>query len=205
VGQGGPGATCKWPCNGVFDLPALLARLAAHLRAAWNLATVRVLVIVEGGIMSEKALRIIVALPLVYLSPVAASAFHLQEATIADIHRHPGQGTDGDDDCWFLPLSESTPIMNNTSKATWMPASCLAMASRSSTLGALMTLNPKQALQAADSAPNMPDALETARVLDDALPQPPLWPPSSEALPQSCSGRTETFALRDRVDNRDPL
>jgi hypothetical protein len=44
-------------------------------------------VIVAGCIMGEKALRIIVASLLLYLSGVAARVFHRQEETIADINR----------------------------------------------------------------------------------------------------------------------
>src|SRR5215475_3598225 len=78
------------PRHGAFGPPARLARLVAPpptLRAAWDLATMRVVVILEGRIMGEKALRIIIASLLLFLWPLAASAFHLQEATIADIQR----------------------------------------------------------------------------------------------------------------------
>jgi Asp-tRNA(Asn)/Glu-tRNA(Gln) amidotransferase A subunit family amidase len=134
----------------------------------------RVPVILEGRIMGEKALRIIIASLLLYLWPSAASAFHLQEATIADIHRailakdltatalvglylkridaYNGQCVKGDVGAGGFVLGDIEPIEH------------------AGKLGALMTLNirgKRSKTDAADSAPNMPDALETARALDE--------------------------------------
>jgi hypothetical protein len=66
-------------------MPASLRRRL--LAGGMELATVRVPVIVEGRIMGEKAAPCHCCLAVLYLSPVAAGAFHLQEATIAHIHR----------------------------------------------------------------------------------------------------------------------
>ncbi|MCL2428864.1 MAG: amidase family protein [Alphaproteobacteria bacterium] len=123
--------------------------------------------------MSDEALRIIASL-LLYLWPVAASAFHLQEATIGEIHRailareltatalvglylkridaYNGQCVKGDADAGGLVLGAIEPVEH------------------AGKLGALMTLNirgRRSRTAAADSAPDMPDALDTARALDD--------------------------------------
>src|SRR6266478_5793752 len=124
--------------------------------------------------MGGKALRIVIASLLLGLWPFAANAFHLQEATVADIHRailakeltatelmglylkrieaYNGQCVKGDVDAGGLVLGDIEPIEH------------------AGKLGALMTLNirgQRSKTDAADSVPNMPDALETARALDE--------------------------------------
>ncbi len=124
--------------------------------------------------MGGKALRIVIASLLLGLWPFAANAFHLQEATVADIHRailakeltatelvglylkrieaYNGQCVKGDVDAGGLVLGDIEPIEH------------------AGKLGALMTLNirrKRSKTDAADSVPNMPDALETARALDE--------------------------------------
>src|SRR5262249_3922378 len=119
-------------------------------------------------------LRTAIASVLLALSPFTASAFHLQEATIADIHRgilakeltatelvdlylkrieaYNGQCVKGDVDASGLVLGDIEPIEH------------------AGKLGALMTLNirgKRSKTDAADNAPNMPDALEAARALDE--------------------------------------
>jgi hypothetical protein len=94
-------------------MPALLRRRS--LADGREFARVRVPVIVEERIMGEKVAPCHCCPAVLYLSPVAASAFHLQEATIAHIHRAIlAKELMGEDRS--LPSSESTPIMNNTSK-----------------------------------------------------------------------------------------
>jgi Asp-tRNA(Asn)/Glu-tRNA(Gln) amidotransferase A subunit family amidase len=124
--------------------------------------------------MDGKALRIAIASVMLALWPFAANAFHLQEATIADIHRailakeitatelvglylkrieaYNGQCVKGDVDLGGLVLGDIEPIEH------------------AGKLGALMTLNirgKRSKTDAADGAANMPDALETARALDE--------------------------------------
>jgi len=124
--------------------------------------------------MGEKTLRIVVASLLLGLWPVSANAFHLQEATIADIHRailakeltaaelvglylkrieaYNGRCVKADVDAGGLVLGDIEPIEH------------------AGKLGALMTLNircKRSKTDAADSVPNMPDALESARALDE--------------------------------------
>jgi Asp-tRNA(Asn)/Glu-tRNA(Gln) amidotransferase A subunit family amidase len=124
--------------------------------------------------MGEKALRTITASLLLGLLPFAANAFHLQEATIADIHRailakeltatelvglylkrieaYNGRCVKADVDAGGLVLGDIEPIEH------------------AGKLGALMTLNirgKRSRTDAADSVPNMPDALESARALDE--------------------------------------
>ena len=116
----------------------------------------------------------VIAALLLGLWPFAASAFHLQEATIADIHRailakeltatelvslylkrieaYNGQCVKGDADGSGFVLGDIEPIEH------------------AGKLGALMTLNirgKRSKTDAADGAPNMPDALEAARALDE--------------------------------------
>ncbi len=125
--------------------------------------------------MGEKALRIVVASLLLGMWPFAAmGSFHLEEATIADIHRailakeltatelvrlylkrieaYNGQCVKGDADAGGLVLGDIEPIEH------------------AGKLGALMTLNvrtKRSKTDAADRAPDMPDALEAARALDE--------------------------------------
>src|SRR5258706_508194 len=124
--------------------------------------------------MGEKTLRTVVASLLLGLWPVAATAFHLKEAPVADINRailakdltatelvglylkrieaYNGQCVKGDVDAGGLVLGDIEPIEH------------------AGKLGALMTLNirrKRSKTDAADSVPNMPDALETARALDE--------------------------------------
>src|SRR6266436_7457475 len=116
--------------------------------------------------MGGKALRIVVVSLLLALWPLVANAFHLQEATIADIHRailakeitatelvglylkrieaYNGQCVKGDVDAGGLVLGDIEPIEH------------------AGKLGALMTLNirrKRSKTDAADSVPNMPDAV----------------------------------------------
>jgi Asp-tRNA(Asn)/Glu-tRNA(Gln) amidotransferase A subunit family amidase len=125
--------------------------------------------------MGEKALCTVMAALVLGLWPFAAMGnFHLQEATIADIHRailakeltatelvglylkrieaYNGQCVKGDVDATGFVLGDIEPIEH------------------AGKLGALMTLNirgKRSNTDAADSDPNMPDALETARALDE--------------------------------------
>jgi amidase len=124
--------------------------------------------------MGEKTLRTVVASLLLGLWPVAGNAFHLQEATIADIHRailakeltatelvglhlkrieaYNGQCVKGDVDAGGLVLGDIEPIEH------------------AGKVGALMTLNirgKRSKTDAADSAPSMPDARDAARALDE--------------------------------------
>jgi Asp-tRNA(Asn)/Glu-tRNA(Gln) amidotransferase A subunit family amidase len=129
--------------------------------------------------MGEKALRTVMASAVLGLWPFAAmGSFHLQEATIADVHRailakeltatelvglylkrieaYNGQCVKGDVDASGFVLGDIEPIEH------------------AGKVGALTTLNirgKRSKTDAADSDPNMPDALETARALDDEFAQ----------------------------------
>ena len=151
--------------------------------------------------MGEKTLRTVTASLLLGLWPFAANAFHLQEATIADIHRailakeltatglvglylkrieaYNGQCVKGDADAGGLVLGDIEPIEH------------------AGKLGALMTLNirgKRSKTDAADSAPNMPDALETARALDEEFAR-------TGRLKGSLHG--VVFAVKDQFDTFD--
>jgi amidase len=125
--------------------------------------------------MFRMQLRTFVVSVVLGLWPFAASAgFHLQEATIADIHRailakeltatelvglylkrieaYNGQCVKGAVDANGFVLGDIEPI------------------EKAGKLGALMTLNirgKRSKTDAADNDPNMPDALEAARALDE--------------------------------------
>src|SRR6516164_8585090 len=129
--------------------------------------------------MGSTPFRILVTSIMLALWPFAAmGSFHLQEATIADIHRailakeltatelvglylkrieaYNGQCVKGDVDATGFVLGDIEPIEH------------------AGKLGALMTLNirgKRSNTDAADSDPNMPDALETARALDEDFAQ----------------------------------
>jgi amidase len=124
--------------------------------------------------MGDKVLRIAMVSVLLGLWPFAAmGSFHLQEATIADIHRailakeltaaelvglylkrieaYNGQCVQGAVDANGFVLGDIEPIEH------------------AGKLGALMTLNirgKRSKTDASDNDPSMPDALETARALD---------------------------------------
>jgi len=125
--------------------------------------------------MGEKVLRTAMVSLLLGLWPFAAmGSFHLQEATIADIHRailakeltatelvglylkrieaYNGQCVQGAADANGFVLGDIEPIEH------------------AGKLGALMTLNirgKRSKTDVADSDPNMPDAFEVARALDE--------------------------------------
>src|SRR5215468_8010727 len=151
--------------------------------------------------MGEKALRTITASLLLGLWPFAANAFHLQEATIADIHRailakeitatelvglylkrieaYNGQCVKGDVDAGGFVLGDIEPIEH------------------AGKVGALITLNirgKRSKTDAADSDRNMPDALETARGLDDEFAQ-------TRRLKGPLHG--VVFAIKDQFDTFD--
>jgi amidase len=123
--------------------------------------------------MSRAALRIVVAAALGVWPLAATAAFHLEEATIADIHRailakeltatqlvglylkrieaYNGQCVKGATDANGYVLGDIEPI------------------EKAGKLGALMTLNirgKRSRTDTADNDPAMPDAFETARALD---------------------------------------
>jgi Asp-tRNA(Asn)/Glu-tRNA(Gln) amidotransferase A subunit family amidase len=151
--------------------------------------------------MGEKALRTVTASLLLGLWPFAASAFHLEEATIADIHRailakeltatelvglylkrieaYNGQCVKGDVDAGRLVLGDIEPIEH------------------AGKLGALMTLNirgKRSKTDAADSVPAMPDALEAARALDEEFAR-------TGRLKGTLHG--VVFAIKDQFDTFD--
>ncbi len=124
--------------------------------------------------MGEKAFRTAMASLVIGLWPFAASGFHLEEATIADIHRailakeltatelvglylkriaaYNGQCVKGDADASGFVLGDIEPIEH------------------AGKLGAIMTLNvrgKRSKTDVADNDPRMPDALEAARALDE--------------------------------------
>src|SRR6516225_2144827 len=127
-----------------------------------------------GRKMGEKALRTVMASAVLGLWPFAAmGSFHLEEATIADIQRailakeltatelvglylkrieaYNGQCVKGDVDANGFVLGDIEPIEH------------------AGKLGALVTFNirgKRSKTDAADSDPDMPDALEAARALD---------------------------------------
>ena len=122
--------------------------------------------------MGRKALRAVMVAGLALWPLAAAAGFHLQEATIADIHRailakeltatelvrlylkrietYNGQCVQGAADPNGFLLGDIEPI------------------EKAGKIGALMTLNirgKRSKTDAADNDPNMPDALEAARAL----------------------------------------
>src|SRR5258708_18118164 len=126
--------------------------------------------------MGGNAHRTVIASLLRGLWPLPASAFHLQEATIADIHHailakeitatelvglylkrieaYNGQCVKGDVDAGGFVLGDIEPIEH------------------AGKLGALTTPNipgKRSKTDAADSVPHMPDALETPPALDEGF------------------------------------
>jgi len=151
--------------------------------------------------MGEKALRTIMLTVALGLWPFVAMGFHLQEATIADIHRailakeltatelvrlylkrieaYNGQCVRGDADASGFVLGDIEPIEH------------------AGKLGALMTLNirgKRSKTDTADSDPNMPDALETARALDEEFARTGRLKGPLHAV---------VFALKDQFDTFD--
>jgi amidase len=124
--------------------------------------------------MGRKAFPAVMVAGLALWPLAAAAGFHLQEATIADIHRailakeltatelvrlylkrietYNGQCVQGAADPNGFLLGDIEPI------------------EKAGRIGALMTLNirgKRSKTDAADNDPNMPDALEAARALDE--------------------------------------
>jgi hypothetical protein len=156
-------------------MPASLRRRS--LAGGMEFATVRVPVIVEGRIIRESGS--VSLLPCCSLS-IAGCCRRVSSPrgdNCSHPSRHPGQGTDGDDRS--LPASESTPIMNNTSKTdvdagfvpgdierTWRYRADPSTPASSAPDDPQYPSRPSTT-DAADSAPPTPDALETARALDE--------------------------------------
>jgi Asp-tRNA(Asn)/Glu-tRNA(Gln) amidotransferase A subunit family amidase len=124
--------------------------------------------------MGGKALRTALASLLLGLWPFAASGFHLQEATIADIHRAilAKELTATELVGLYLKRIEAYngQCVKGSADANGFVLGDIEAIEHAGKLGALMTLNirrKRSQTDAADSDPNMPDALEAARALDD--------------------------------------
>src|SRR5260221_2702888 len=126
-----------------------------------------------GCKMGEKVLRTAVVSVLLGLWPLAAmGSFHLQEATIADIHRAilAEELTATELVGLYLKPIEAYNGQCGQADANGFVLGDIEPIEHVGKVGALMTLNirgKRSKTDVADGDPNMPDALETARALDE--------------------------------------
>jgi amidase len=126
--------------------------------------------------MGKRTLRILMVSSLLGLWPFAASAaFHLEEATIADIHRAILARELTATQLVGLYLKRIEAYNGQCVKGTVDPATGFVLGDiepieNAGKLGAIMTLNirgKRSRTDLVDNDPAMPDALETARALDE--------------------------------------
>jgi len=126
--------------------------------------------------MGANTLRIVMTSVLLSLWPfAAAAAFHLEEATVADIHRAilAKELTATQLVGLYLKRIEAYNgqcVKGSVDPATGLVLGDIAPIEKAGKLGALMTLNirgKRSKTDAVDNDPAMPDALEAARALDE--------------------------------------